>query len=144
MLEASIIGGIAVLAATVAGDLVPGSPLEPYFSLSRDGTVLALAVYGFIAAVLPVWLLLCPRDYLSSFLKIGTILLLVAGVIVANPMLEAPSVSPYFATAAARISTGPFSPMSSSASCAGPSRAFTPWSPRARRPRWSTGRATSG
>ena len=41
--------------------------------------------YGFIASVLPVWLLLCPRDYLSSFLKIGTIALLVVGVIVANP-----------------------------------------------------------
>ncbi len=45
----------------------------------------ALAAYGFVAAVLPVWLLLAPRDYLSSFLKIGTILLLVAGVVIANP-----------------------------------------------------------
>ena len=48
------------------GVLIPGSQLEPYFSLSRDATVFALAAYGFVAAVLPVWLLLCPRDYLST------------------------------------------------------------------------------
>ena len=110
VVEASIIGGLAVLGATVAGALVPGSPLEPYFSLSRDGTVLALAAYGFIAAVLPVWLLLCPRDYLSSFLKIGTILLLVIGVIVANPKLEAPLISPYFAHGGGPYFDGPIFP----------------------------------
>ncbi len=110
VIEASIIGGVAVVGATVAGALVPGSPLEPYCSLSRDGTVLALAAYGFIAAVLPVWLLLCPRDYLSSFLKIGTIFLLVAGVIVANPRLEAPTVSPFFAWGGGPYFDGPIFP----------------------------------
>ncbi len=90
--------------------LVPGSPLEPYFSLSRNGAVFALAIYGFIAAVLPVWLLLCPRDYLSSFLKIGTILLLVIGVIVANPKLEAPMISPYFARGGGPYFDGPIFP----------------------------------
>ena len=79
VVEASLIGAAAVLAATVAGNWIPGSPLEPYFSLSRNQTILAICVYGFIASVLPVWLLLCPRDYLSSFLKIGTIALLVVG-----------------------------------------------------------------
>jgi len=110
VVEASIIGGVAVLVATVLGALVPGSPLEPYFLLSRDWTVFALAAYGFIAAVLPVWLLLCPRDYLSSFLKIGTILLLVAGVIVANPKLEAPMISPYFASGGGPYFDGPIFP----------------------------------
>ena len=110
VVEASIIGGLAVLGATVAGALVPGSPLEPYFALSRDGTVLALAAYGFIAAVLPVWLLLCPRDYLSSFLKIGTIFLLVIGVIVANPKLEAPMISQYFARGGGPYFDGPIFP----------------------------------
>src|SRR5262249_14201694 len=52
---------------------------------------------GFIASVLPVWLLLCPRDYLSSFLKIGTIALLVVGVVVANPKIEAPPINKVFA-----------------------------------------------
>jgi carbon starvation protein len=110
VVEASIIGGVAVLGATVAGALVPGSPLEPSFSLSRDGAVFALAAYGFVAAVLPVWLLLCPRDYLSSFLKIGTIFLLVIGVIAANPKLEAPMISPYFARGGGPYFDGPIFP----------------------------------
>ena len=59
-------------------------------------TVLALAVYGFIAAVLPVWLLLGPRDYLSSFLKIGTVILLIGSVLVANPPLQAPELNETF------------------------------------------------
>jgi carbon starvation protein len=96
VVEASLIGGVLVLAATVAGNWVPGSPLEPYFSLSRDGTIVALVVYGFVAAVLPVWLLLGPRDYLSSFLKIGTVVLLVLSVIVANPPLNAPRLNEVF------------------------------------------------
>ena len=57
---------------------------------------MALAAYGFIAAVLPVWLLLCPRDYLSRFLKIGTVALLIVGVFVANPKLEAPAFNELF------------------------------------------------
>ncbi len=97
VIEASLFGAIAVLAATVAGNWIPGSPLEPYFSLSRNATIISICAYGFIASVLPVWLLLCPRDYLSSFLKIGTIGLLVVGVVVANPKLEAPAVNPHFA-----------------------------------------------
>jgi carbon starvation protein len=96
IIEASLIGAAAVLASTVAGNWIPGSFLEPFFSLTREGTIIAICVYGFIASVLPVWLLLVPRDYLSSFLKIGTIALLVVGVIVANPKLEAPAVNMHF------------------------------------------------
>jgi carbon starvation protein len=110
ILEASLLGAAAVLAATFAGALIPGSSLEPYFALSRDMTVFALAAYGFVAAVLPVWLLLCPRDYLSTFLKIGTILLLVAGVVIANPKLEAPAVSPYFSAGGGPNLDGPIFP----------------------------------
>ncbi len=96
VVEASLIGAVAVLAATVLGNWIPGSPLEPYFSLTRNGTVFAICAYGFVASVLPVWLLLVPRDYLSSFLKIGTIAMLVLGVLIANPKLEAPAVNEYF------------------------------------------------
>src|SRR5262249_11740716 len=74
-----------------------GSFLEPYFSLSREATILALCGYGFIASVLLVWLLLCPRDYISSFLKIGTIALLVIGVLAANPALPCPPINHTFA-----------------------------------------------
>jgi carbon starvation protein len=79
-----------------AGHWVPGSSLEPVFSLSRNGTIIALVVYGFVAAVLPVWLLLGPRDYLSSFLKIGTVALLVVSVCAANPPLQAPTLNETF------------------------------------------------
>jgi carbon starvation protein len=96
--EASLFGAVATLAAVVAGNWVPGSALEPYFSLTKTQTVLALTGYGFVASVLPVWLLLCPRDYLSSFLKIGTIALLVVGVFLANPALPCPPVNPVFAS----------------------------------------------
>jgi carbon starvation protein len=97
VVEASIIGGIGVLAATIGGSLIPGSVLEPYFSLSKEATILALCSYGFVASVLPVWMLLCPRDYISSFLKIGTISLLVIGVLAANPALPCPPVNHTFA-----------------------------------------------
>ncbi len=96
ILEASLFGAGAVLAATVAGAWIQGSALEPYFSLSRNGAIFALAAYGFVAAVLPVWLLLCPRDYLSTFLKIGTILLLVAGVLIVNPEARGAGDQPLF------------------------------------------------
>jgi carbon starvation protein len=94
--EATAIGVVAVLAAVIVGNWVPGSSLEPFFSLTKNQTILALTGYGFIASVLPVWLLLCPRDYLSSFLKIGTIALIVVGVFVANPRLPCPPVNQTF------------------------------------------------
>lgn len=96
VVEASLVGAAGVVAATIVGNWIPGSPLEPYFSLTREQTIVAMCVYGFIASVLPVWLLLCPRDYLSSFLKIGTILLLVIGVLVANPPLRHPPINEVF------------------------------------------------
>jgi carbon starvation protein len=97
VVEASIIGGLLTFGAVVLGASIPHSPLEPYFSLSREGTIIALAIYGFIAAVLPVWLLLTPRDYLSSFMKIGTLILLVVGVMLANPPLQHEPINPTFA-----------------------------------------------
>jgi carbon starvation protein len=110
VVEASLFGAAMVLAATVGGAWVPGSEIEKYFLLSRDATIFALAGYGFVAAVLPVWLLLCPRDYLSTFLKIGTIFLLIAGVIIVNPELKAPPVSPYFASGGGPNLDGPIFP----------------------------------
>jgi carbon starvation protein len=110
VIEASLLGAAAVLAATVAGAWIPGSRLEPYFSLSRNWTIAALAAYGFIASVLPVWLLLSPRDYLSSFLKIGTIALLVGGVLVVNPVLHAPAVNKVFVSGGGPNLPGPIFP----------------------------------
>ncbi|MBL7961122.1 carbon starvation protein A, partial [bacterium] len=89
--EASVIGVIGVFFAVIAGSWIPGSFLEPYFTLSREGIIISIAVYGFIASVLPVWLLLCPRDYLSSYMKIGTIAALVLGVFIVHPVLIMPA-----------------------------------------------------
>ena len=96
VLAGSLIGGALTIGAVVVGGWIPGSPLERFFSLSKEQTAIALAVYGFVAAVLPVWLLLGPRDYLSSFLKIGTVILLVGSVCVANPPLQAPMLNEVF------------------------------------------------
>src|SRR5207245_9227295 len=85
-----------VLARLIIGNWIPGSRRPAWFSLSRRGTILALTIYGFIAAVLPLWLLRCPHDYLSSFLKIGTVGLIVLGVFVANPKLPCPAVNETF------------------------------------------------
>jgi carbon starvation protein len=93
--EASVIGVTAVVAAVLLGSYVPGSALAQYFTLPRDGIVLSLVIYGFIASVLPVWLLLVPRDYLSSYMKIGTIAALVIGVIVVHPDLKMPAVTEF-------------------------------------------------
>jgi carbon starvation protein len=93
--EASIIGVVGVFAALIIGGMIPGSRFAPAFTLSREGIVIALAVYGFIASVLPVWLLLVPRDYLSSYLKIGTIFALIAGVFIVHPTLQMPAFTQY-------------------------------------------------
>jgi len=93
--EATVIGVVAVLIALALGHEVQESAYASWFRLSREGIIIALAVYGFIASVLPVWLLLAPRDYLSSYMKIGTVFLLIAGVIYVNPELKIPAFTEY-------------------------------------------------
>ena len=94
--EASLIGVVGVFAAVILGNVVARSPsLATVFTLPREGIILAIAAYGFVASVLPVWLLLCPRDYLSSYLKIGTILALIVGVFIVHPNLKMPAFTPY-------------------------------------------------
>ena len=97
VVEASIIGAALTIGATVAGAWVSEHPIGQFFNLSQTQVTWAMAIYGFIAAVLPVWVLLAPRDYLSSFLKIGTIGLLIIGTLIANPELKAPSFNTEFA-----------------------------------------------
>jgi carbon starvation protein len=93
--EASVIGVVAVFAAVIFGNTIAHSSLAHIFILSREGIIVALAVYGFFASVLPVWLLLAPRDYLSSYLKIGTILALLVSVFVVHPNLKMPAFTQY-------------------------------------------------
>ncbi len=93
--EASLIGVIAVFACVIIGSWIPTSPFASYFSLSREGIIVSMAAYGFIASILPVWMLLCPRDYLSSYMKIGTIAALVIAVIVVNPLIRMDAVTEF-------------------------------------------------
>ncbi len=89
--EGTVIGVALLIFAVVFGKVVQDSSYADYFRLSRNGIVIALAIYGFIASVLPVWLLLCPRDYLSSYMKIGSIGLFALGIILVQPNLQMPA-----------------------------------------------------
>jgi carbon starvation protein len=95
--EATVIGVIGLALAVIFGEPLnhATSSLGAALRLSRNELLFCLAVYGFAASVLPVWLLLSPRDYLSSFMKIGTIAFLVLGVVWVNPELKMPAVSEF-------------------------------------------------
>jgi carbon starvation protein len=84
----SIAGVIALVLSVVLGHAIPATPLGPILNLDKNTLSILLAVYGFVASALPVWLLLAPRDYLSSFMKIGVIILLAAGVMFLAPELN--------------------------------------------------------
>jgi carbon starvation protein len=91
--EVSAIGFVLLLAAVIIGRFIPGSMLEPFFNLTKNQLVISIALYGFIASVLPVWMLLCPRDYLSTYMKIGTVILLAIGVLFIAPVIQMPAVT---------------------------------------------------
>lgn len=93
--EASIIGVVLLLIAVLAGSPVSHSGLGQWLKLSPDMLKIALACYGFVAAVLPVWMLLCPRDYLSTYMKLGTVALLAIGILIVHPNLSMPPTTQY-------------------------------------------------
>jgi carbon starvation protein len=95
---ASIIGVVLLFLAVLAGPYVVESPaLSAIFHLSKKQIALIIPSYGLIASILPVWLLLCPRDYLSTYLKIGTIAMLAGGILFVRPELLMPAVTPFVA-----------------------------------------------
>jgi len=93
VIEVSIIGIVLLLLAVVSGRLVAESSWGPFFHLDKPTLAWCLIVYGFLASVLPVWLLLAPRDYLSTFMKVGTIAVLAIGILVAMPAIHAPALT---------------------------------------------------
>jgi carbon starvation protein len=111
IVEATVIGVIGLLLAVVGGEPLnhPDSWLGSYFRFSHEQLTILLGVYGFFASVLPVWLLLSPRGYLSSFTKIGTIFLLAAGVLIVNPDIKMPAITE-FAGGGGPIIPGPLFP----------------------------------
>ena len=91
---ASIIGVALLGLALFAGPYVQASPVwSKVFTLSRNQIAFLIPAYGFAASVLPVWLLLCPRDYLSTYLKIGTVAMLVLGIVAVHPQLQMAAVT---------------------------------------------------
>jgi carbon starvation protein len=102
VLEATGIGVALLLLAIIGGGWIEGTALGDALTLSKEWLVLALVIYGFVASVLPVWLLLTPRDYLSTFMKIGVIVLLAISLVVARPVLQAEAVTDF-----AREGNGP-------------------------------------
>src|SRR5438105_10873616 len=95
IVEATIIGVIGLLLAVYLGGRVADSSWATAFTLSPHKVTLLMAGDGFIASFLPVWMLLCPRDYLSSYLKIGTVAILILGVILVHPNLQMPAITPF-------------------------------------------------
>ena len=94
--EISVIGFVLLMLSIVYGENVARSELlAPWFTLDGKALAWALMIYGFIAAVLPVWLLLAPRDYLSTFLKIGTIVGLAIGILIMRPTLTMPALTKF-------------------------------------------------
>lgn len=94
--EVSVIGFVLLMLAIVAGQWVHESPAwAPLFTFDGKALTWMLVGYGFVAASIPVWLLLAPRDYLSTFLKIGTIVALAVGIVIVAPNLEMPAVTQF-------------------------------------------------
>ena len=93
--SATIVGIGLLIFAVISGAWVAETSWGQIFLLSKNELVVALAIYGFAASVLPVWLLLAPRDYLSAFMKIGTIAFLIIGVLVVQPELHMPAFSQF-------------------------------------------------
>jgi carbon starvation protein len=91
VLEVSFLGFVLVMLAIWGGQWVSQTPtVAPWFSLTAPALAIVIIIYGFAASALPVWLLLAPRDYLSTFVKLGTIGLLALGIIVLRPTLHMP------------------------------------------------------
>lgn len=109
--EVSLIGVALLLLAVISGNWVAETSWgASWFNLSPVVLSWCLIIYGFAASVLPVWLLLAPRDYLSTFMKVGTIALLAVGILLARPIMEAPAVSNFAASGTGPVFAGSLFP----------------------------------
>src|SRR5215472_15585716 len=93
VLESSVLGFLLVLLAILGGQWVSHSQLAGVFTLTGATLAILIMIYGFAASALPVWLLLAPRDYLSTFVKLGTIAILALGIVVVHPTLQMPALT---------------------------------------------------
>src|SRR5262249_47112724 len=94
--EATALGVALLIAATAAGHWVAESPpLAAIFTRTDAQLAVAIVIYGFLAAALPAWMLLAPRDNISTYLKVGTVVLLAVGILFARPAVQMPAVTPF-------------------------------------------------
>ncbi|KOG19794.1 carbon starvation CstA family protein [Streptomyces viridochromogenes] len=110
VVETSFLGVALLLLAILGGGWIQDSSLAEYFVWSPETLVFCLVGYGFVASVLPVWMLLAPRDYLSTFMKVGTIALMAVGVVIAAPDLKAESVTDFASTGTGPVFAGSLFP----------------------------------
>jgi carbon starvation protein len=111
VLEVSAIGvALLILAIIGGGWIAESSPYAEAWTFSGNQITFALIAYGFIASVLPVWVLLAPRDYLSTFMKIGTILLLAVGIAITLPVMQMPRVTEFAYSGEGPVFAGPLFP----------------------------------
>ena len=109
--EVSIIGFILLMAAIVGGGWVAGTEWgQALFHLDTTTIAWAIIIYGFIAAILPVWLLLAPRDYLSTFMKVGVIVVLALAIIIVRPEISVPAVTVFGENGMGPVFAGPLFP----------------------------------
>ncbi|MBK8447288.1 MAG: carbon starvation protein A [Micropruina sp.] len=108
--QVSLVGFALLIAAIIGGRWVAESPLGAYLHLSPTTLVWAMVIYGFAAAVLPVWLLLTPRDYLSTFMKVGTIVVLAMGIVLVRPIAEMPAFTNFAFNTAGPVFAGALFP----------------------------------
>lgn len=109
--EVSLIGVALLLLAVVSGGWVADTSWgADWFTLSKVTLSWCIILYGLAASVLPVWLLLAPRDYLSTFMKVGTIALLAVGILLARPIMEAPAISSFAASGTGPVFAGSLFP----------------------------------
>jgi carbon starvation protein len=110
VIETTVIGVGLLLLAIAAGGWVADSALADWFTLSPETLVICLVVYGFLASVLPVWMLLAPRDYLSTFMKVGTIGLLAVGILATLPVVQAQAISRFASSGQGPVFAGSLFP----------------------------------
>jgi carbon starvation protein len=110
VLETTAIGVTLLLIAIVLGGVVQDSSLADAFTLEPETLVFCLIAYGFVASVLPVWMLLAPRDYLSTFMKIGTIMLLAIGILVTLPVMKNEAVTKFASSGEGPVFAGALFP----------------------------------
>jgi carbon starvation protein len=112
VLEVTAIGVALLLLAIVAGGWIQesGGAVADFFTLEPETLVFCLVAYGFVASVLPVWMLLAPRDYLSTFMKIGTIVLLAIGIVVTLPVMQNEAVTKFASSGEGPVFAGALFP----------------------------------